>query len=111
MATMPLRPWEDEASVMAPRMEHGNAAAAAGGPLEGGAGEGLNLYGQVLAWSEDGRYAKAGGGRVESMVGGRQSFGSQGSYLCAGRRCNAAKEIHRQVVERPGGGLLGLIPT
>ncbi len=62
MPTLPLRPWEDEASVMAPRIEHRNAAA--GGQAEGGARKGLNLYGQVLAWSEDGRYAKAGGARV-----------------------------------------------
>jgi len=64
VATMPLRQWVEEASVMAPRIEHRDAAAE--GRAERGAGEGLNLYGQVLAWSEDGRYAKPGGGGKSS---------------------------------------------
>ena len=59
MATIPLRPWEDEASVMAPLEQQPLSPRGGGGSVEreerARGAEGLNLYGQVLAWSDDGR--------------------------------------------------------
>eukprot|EP00752_Nemacystus_decipiens_P018330 g16445.t1 len=63
VATIPLRPWENEAALMAPLEQLPSSAGR--GPRGSGrstdaeeraqrAAEGLNLYGQVLAWSDDG---------------------------------------------------------
>ncbi|CAM9861622.1 unnamed protein product, partial [Pylaiella littoralis] len=45
VAAIPLRPWGEYSAVMAPRLEQ---------PSQGRKSDGLNLHGQVLAWSEDG---------------------------------------------------------
>lgn len=67
VAAIPLRPWENEAAVMAPLEHqqqppspnaagHGRRGGRSAQSEEGARGtEGLNLHGQVLAWSDDGR--------------------------------------------------------
>lgn len=48
---MPLRPWGEDSAVMTPPLLEQRS--------EGKGSVGMNLYGQVLAWSEDGRWVKA----------------------------------------------------
>lgn len=60
MATMSLQPWANQAVLMAPALDllrgagHGHR-----GELDKKReAEASNLYGQVLAWSEDGRWVR-----------------------------------------------------
>lgn len=86
MANIPLRPWANEATVMAPRLGRQMQRNAGHGQRdsrhqtlpdeEEEEREGLNLHGQVLAWSVDGRWGfvfvrvceKAPGLGLEQMV-------------------------------------------